>query len=104
MKIHKDLLKIRLIINTQNSPTYEIAKKILKERRPLVRSGKGCIKDREQFVGKIRNVILEEDKAMISFDISHMYPSLPKQDVITKVVRINDENFKLSMNKKALII
>ena len=104
LKIHKDLLKIRLIINTQNSPTQEIAKKILKELRPLVRSGKGCIKDREQFVGKIRNVILEEDKAMISFDISHMYPSLPKQDVITKVVRINDENFKLSMNKKALII
>ena len=41
LKIHKDLLKIRLIINTQNSPTYEIAKKILKEIRPLVRSGKG---------------------------------------------------------------
>ena len=33
-----------------------------------------------------------------------MYPSLPKQDVITEVVRrINDENFKPSMNKKALI-
>ena len=41
---------------------------------------------------------------MISFDISDMYPSLPKQDVITEVVgRINDENFKPSMNKKALI-
>ena len=33
-----------------------------------------------------------------------MYPSLPKPDVITEVVRrINDENFKPSMNKKALI-
>ena len=33
-----------------------------------------------------------------------MYPSLPKQDVITDVFRwINDENFKLSMNKKGLI-
>ena len=41
---------------------------------------------------------------MISFDISDMYPSLHKQDVITEVVRrINDENFKSSMNKKALI-
>ena len=41
---------------------------------------------------------------MISFDTSDMYPSLPKQDVITDVFRwINDENFKLSMNKKGLI-
>ena len=41
---------------------------------------------------------------MISFNMLDMYPSLPKQDVITEVVtRINDENFKPSMNKKSLI-
>ena len=104
LKIHKDPLKIRLIINTQNSPISKIAKKISKELRPLIRSGKSYIKDTEQFVDKIRNIKLEEDEIMISFDISDMYPSLPKQDVITEVVRrINDENFKPSMNKKALI-
>ena len=93
-----------MIINTQNSPIYKIAKKISKELRPLIRSGKSYIKDTEQFVDKIRNIKLEEDEIMISFDISDMYPSLPKQDVITEVVRrINDENFKPSMNKKALI-
>ena len=104
LKIHKDPLKIRLIINTLNSPIYKIAKKISKERRPLVRSGKSYIKDTEQFVDKIRNVILEEDETIISFDISDIYPSLPKQDVIAEVVRrINDENFKPVMNKKLLI-
>ena len=41
---------------------------------------------------------------MISFDISDMYPSLAKQNVITEAVRrINDEDFQPSMNKKALI-
>ena len=40
LKIHQDPLKIRLIINTQNSPIYKIAKKISKELRPLIRSGK----------------------------------------------------------------
>ena len=104
MKIHKDPLKIRLIINTLNSLIYKIAKKISKELRPLVRGGKSYIKDTEQFVHKIRIVILEEDETIISFDISDIYPSLPKQDVIAEVVRkINDENFKPSMNKKALI-
>ena len=65
---------------------------------------KVIFKDTEQFDGKIRNAKLEEDETMISFDISDMHPSSPKQDVITEVVRrINGENFKPSMNKKALI-
>ena len=104
MKIHKGPLKKCLIINTQNSPIYKTAKKILKELRPLIRSAKSCIKDTEQFVDKIKNVKLKEDETMISFDISDMYPSLSKQDVIIEVVRmINDKNSKPSMNKKALI-
>ena len=49
LKTHKDPLKIRLIINTQNSPIYKIAKKISKELRPLIRSGKSYIKDTQQF-------------------------------------------------------
>ena len=58
----------------------------------------------EQLVDKIRNIKLEDDETMISFDISDMYPSLPEQDIITEVVRrINDKSFKSSMNKKALI-
>ena len=93
-----------MIINTQNSPIYKIAKKISKELRPLIRSGKSYIKDTEQLADKNRNIELEEDKIMISFDISDMYPSIPKQDVIAEVVRrINDKNFKPSINKKALI-
>ena len=68
LKIHKDPLKIRLIINTQNSPMYKIIKKISEELRPLIRSGKSCIKDTEQFVDKIRNIKLEEDETKISFD------------------------------------
>ena len=104
MKIHKDPLKIRLIINTQDSPIYKIGKKISKELRPLIRSGKSYVKDTEQFVYKIRNIKLEEDETMISCDMPDMYPSLPTQDVITEVARrIDDKDFKLSMNKKALI-
>ena len=58
----------------------------------------------EQFVDKIRNIKIEEDETMVSFDISNMYPSLPKQYVMAKVgKRINDENFNPSMNNKTLI-
>ena len=45
---NKDPLKICLIINTQNSPIYEIPKKISKKLRTLIRSGKSYIKDTKQ--------------------------------------------------------
>ena len=66
----------------------------MKELRPFIRSGKSYIKDTEQ---------LEEDETIINFDIPDMYPSSPKYGAITEVVRrINDENVKPSMHKKAL--
>ena len=75
-----------------------------KELRPLIRSGKGYIKDTEEFVDKVRNIKVEEDEAMIRFDISDIYPFWSKQDIRPEVFRrINDENFKPSMNKKVLI-
>ena len=49
LKTHKDPWKIRLIINTNNSPIYKIVKKKSKELRPLIRSGKSYIKDTQQF-------------------------------------------------------
>ena len=45
-----------------------------KELRPLIRSEKGYIKDTEEFVDKVRNIKVEEDEAMIRFDISDIYP------------------------------
>ena len=52
MEIHKDPLKIGLIINTQNSLISKIAKKILKEPRPLIRSGKVMLKTRNNLLIK----------------------------------------------------
>ena len=100
LKIQKDPLKIRFIVNTQDLPIYNIGKKVLKELRPLVRSGKSFVKGTEQFADKIRNIKLEEDKTMVTFNISNIYPFLHKQDVITEVIRrINNKNFKPLIKK-----
>lgn len=59
------------------------------------------MKDTEHVPDEIRNIKLEEDKTMASFDILDIFPFLPKQDAIAKVIRrINDKNFKISVNKK----
>ena len=45
LKIHKNLLKIKLVINTQNSALYKIGKFLSKELRQITTSGKSFIQD-----------------------------------------------------------
>ena len=45
LKIHKNPLKVRLVINPQNSAVYKIGKHLSKELRQITISGKSFIKD-----------------------------------------------------------
>ena len=70
-----------------------------------MRSGEIYMKDTEHVPDEIRNIKLEEHKAMASFDIPDIFPFLPKQDVIAKVFgRINDKNFKISVNNEGCFV
>ena len=104
LKTHKDPLKIRLIINTQGSSVYKISKRVAKELKALTTSGKSYIKDTEQLVSTIKNEKLDKNESMISFDISDMYPSLPKSEVLQEIERrIRKRSFKPKLKKTALI-
>ena len=52
LKIHKKLLKIRLVINTQNSAVYKIGKLLPKDLRQITTSRKSFIKDPKRFCRK----------------------------------------------------
>ena len=104
LKTHKNPLKVRLIVNTQGSAFYKIAKFVSNELKPMTVSAKSFIKDSQDFVQKLKNKKLQEGEKLVSFDISDMYPSLPKEQVIQEVIRrIKNKNFKTKVNKEALI-
>ncbi|XP_057305306.1 uncharacterized protein LOC130642235 [Hydractinia symbiolongicarpus] len=104
LKTHKNPLKVRLIINTQGSVFYKIAKFVSKELKYLTTSAKSYIKDTEQFVNKVKEINLDENEKLVSFDIADMYPSLPKSEVIHEVERrIREDTFKTNVNKEALV-
>ena len=53
---------------------------------------------------KTKEINIEKDEKIISFDIEDMYPTLPRADVIKEVERrILDDDFKTKVNKDALI-
>ena len=104
LKAHKNPLKVRLIINTQGSAFYKVAKFVSNELKPLTTNAKSFIKDTSDFVDKLKDVTLNDNEKLISFDIADMYPSLPKEEVIREVERrINQPCFKTKLNKEALV-
>ena len=55
LKIHKNPLKIRLVIYTQSCPVYKIGKLLSKELRQIATSGKSFIKDSKNLAEKIKH-------------------------------------------------
>ena len=73
LKAHKNPLKVRLLINTQESSFYKIAKFVSNELTLTTTTAKLFIKDFEQFVNKLKEITLEEGEKTVSFDIADMY-------------------------------
>lgn len=84
-KTHKPGEKMRPISDNVNTPTYKIAKTIVNEFNKLQQPEGLYVKNTIEFVNKIRNVTLEEDEIMISFDVEALYPSVPINTAITMV-------------------
>ncbi|XP_057308242.1 uncharacterized protein LOC130646121 [Hydractinia symbiolongicarpus] len=87
-----------------NKEIANLRKENSKELKYLTTSAKSYIKDTEQFVNKVKEINLDENEKLVSFDIADMYPSLPKSEVIHEVERrIREDTFKTNLNKEALL-
>lgn len=80
-KIHKlGPLKMRPVASNINSPNYGIAKWLIAETKTL-KCPDGCsIKNSLEFAAKVKDLILEDDEIMISFDVVSLFPSIQVND------------------------
>lgn len=75
-KIHKIGRKMRPIVSSISTPTYKMAKWLVKEVKQLP-SIKSCsVKDTHEFVNKIKSVKLNNNEIMVSFDVVSLFPSI----------------------------
>ena len=75
-----------------------------KKLQQLTTSVKHFIKNSKSFVENIKDEKLIDDNKFASFDVSAMYPSLPKYDVLPDVKnRINDNTFVTTIMDKILL-
>ena len=76
-KIHKVGIPVRPIVSSRGSITYEVAKELAGILKPLVGSSPHHIKNTGDFIQQIKQVKLQADEIITSYDVSALFTSVP---------------------------
>jgi hypothetical protein len=84
-KIHKNNVPLRPIVNTIGSPTYNIAKYLTTLLKPHIGKTSSYIKDSTHFIEKIKDLQLERDDLLVSFDVVSLFTNVPIKEVLQHI-------------------
>lgn len=78
-KIHKDGVPLRPIISLIGSPTYKLAKWLYQFLKPTIQHSNVSINSPVEFINGIKQISLNEDEMMVSFDVISLFSSIPTE-------------------------
>lgn len=76
-KVHKPGDGMRPIVSCINSPSYLLSKWLVEKLQKFESFPSFAIKNRYQLIDKIKDLKLQEDEYLVSFDVVSLYPSVP---------------------------
>ena len=89
-KIHKQGVPLRPIVNTIDSPTYDLEKYLAGILKPLVGNTSSFIKDSSSFVKMISNLTLEPEDIMVSFDVFSLSTKISIDDAVDAFKKVTN--------------
>ena len=95
-KIHKVGVPLRPIISSKGSATYETAKELAKIIKPLVGRSPHHVQNNKDFLESIRNIKLQPDECIMSYDVSALFTSIPIDPAIKTIKKHLEEDKDLS--------
>jgi len=75
-KIHKPDIPLRPIVSLPGTPTYNIAKELTRKLKHLTEESDYSINSPLQCLQKIKDVKIEDDEIMVSFDVTALFTSI----------------------------
>ena len=81
-KIHKPGVPIRPIVSYSGSPLYNLNKYIANNLKTDVKDENNNAKNSTTFSNYVRNVPIEDDEIMVSFDVTSLYTNIPIIDTL----------------------
>ena len=95
-KVHKQNYPLREIVDSTGRVTKEIDKYISKMLLKYVGETPHYIKNSAHFVEKIKDLRVEEDEVLVSYDVTALYPSVPQDEALDIIYETlsQDEDLK----------
>ena len=91
-KIHKPGVPLRPIISSRGSATYETAKELANIIKPLVGRSPHHVMNNKDFLENIKDIKLQPDGCMMSFDVSALFTSIPIDPAIDTIRKQLEED------------
>ena len=99
-KIHKMGTPLRPIISSRGSATYETAKELAKIIKPLIGKSPHHVHNNKDFLESIKDVKVEEDECIMSYDVSALFTSIPIDTTINIIKKQLDDGKDLHSRTK----
>ncbi|KAI8510307.1 hypothetical protein Bbelb_112230 [Branchiostoma belcheri] len=84
-KIHKQSVPLRPIVSSIGSVTYELAGFLAKILGPLVGKSQHHVQNSADFVNKIKDIHVEDDETITSYDVCSLFTSIPPKEAVSVV-------------------
>ena len=102
-KIHKEGNPLREIVDSIGSVYKEVDKHIAKIIKPLRGNTEYVVKNSQHFIETVKDIKLEEDETLVSYDVTALYPSVPQEEAIRIIKEELEKDKKLKERTKMTV-
>ena len=94
-KIHKEGIPLRPIVSSIGAVSYETSKELARILKPLVGKSIYHVHNTQDFIQQIKDIKLQEDQCMMSFDVKAFFTYVPIQPAFSTIKKLLEEDPEL---------
>ena len=88
-------ISLRPIVSSIGAVSYETSKELARILKPLVGKCPYHVHNTQDFIQQIKDIKLEEDQCMMSYDVKALFNSVPIQSAINTITTLLEEDTEL---------